>query len=163
RPSPRRSISGRPHSTGSIAGSGRRGHTNRRSLDGAATPRGGEKSTKRPKLSSRCRVESTTAGLSRHDALRILFMHAIDRRSFLGTSVRGLAAALAAGPTLLGRLAAAGDDAHSRPDTLFLTWQRDPTTTMTVQWVGTEVAPPDVHVCAATDTSAPWSNTHSTA
>jgi hypothetical protein len=27
-------------------------------------------------------------------------------------------------------------DATFRPDTLFLTWQRDPTTTMTVQWVG---------------------------
>jgi hypothetical protein len=28
------------------------------------------------------------------------------------------------------------DDAAFQPSTLFLTWQRDPTTTMTVQWVG---------------------------
>ena len=27
------------------------------------------------------------------------------------------------------------------PDTLFLTWQRDPTTTMTIQWVGPALAP----------------------
>jgi hypothetical protein len=30
-----------------------------------------------------------------------------------------------------------GDDPPFQPDTLFLTWQRDPTTTMTMQWVGT--------------------------
>ena len=30
------------------------------------------------------------------------------------------------------------DDATFQPTTLFLTWHRDPTTTMTVQWVGTK-------------------------
>jgi hypothetical protein len=70
-------------------------------------------------------------------------MVAVDRRSFLGTSVRGLAAALAAGPYLLGRLAAT-DAPGSHPDTLFLTWQRDPTTTMTVQWVGAAGEAPDI-------------------
>src|SRR5262249_5834896 len=28
------------------------------------------------------------------------------------------------------------DEKPFKPDTLFLTWQRDPTTTMTIQWVG---------------------------
>ena len=60
-----------------------------------------------------------------------------SRRAFLGTALAGLASGslLAAdapdGPPLKIR-----DDPPFRPDTLFLTWQRDPTTTMTVQWVG---------------------------
>lgn len=58
---------------------------------------------------------------------------AIDRRRFLGTG--GLAAALAAGPVALTR-AFTADPAALKPDTLFLTWFRDPTTTMVVQWVG---------------------------
>src|SRR5262249_40406590 len=33
-----------------------------------------------------------------------------------------------------------------RPSTLFLTWQRDPTTTMTVQWVGTAGETADTNV-----------------
>src|SRR4051794_18417711 len=28
------------------------------------------------------------------------------------------------------------DEKRFKPDTLFLTWQQDPTTTMTVQWIG---------------------------
>jgi len=64
-------------------------------------------------------------------------MFSPSRRLFLGTSLAALAA---------GRLVGADDSADAidkladdrpfRPDTLFLTWQRDPTTTMTVQWVG---------------------------
>ncbi len=64
-----------------------------------------------------------------------------SRRAFLGASLAGLAG---------GRLLAASpledikdtkgikdtDDPAFEPSTLFLTWQRDPTTTMTVQWVG---------------------------
>ena len=86
-----------------------------------------------------------------------------DRRSFLGTTVRGLAAALAAGPTLLGRLASATDDSRARPDTLFLTWQRDPTTTMTVQWVGADDTPPDILVSTATGEATSWNTTHTSA
>ncbi len=96
-------------------------------------------------------------------------MHTFDRRSFLGTTVRSLAAALAAGSALPGRPAAAFGDPLSRPDTLFLTWQRDPTTTMTVQWVGAEVTPPDIFVSTAEGATAPggeaapWSSTPTTA
>jgi purple acid phosphatase-like protein/calcineurin-like phosphoesterase family protein len=65
----------------------------------------------------------------------------LHRRGFLG----GLASVLAA-PAVFGqdkpKSAAAQpelplDEKPFNPDTLFLTWQRDPTTTMTVQWVGT--------------------------
>ncbi|HEX3870112.1 MAG TPA: twin-arginine translocation signal domain-containing protein, partial [Pirellulales bacterium] len=58
-------------------------------------------------------------------------MHALNRRDFLGMSLGGLAAAG------LGSAALAKDKkVPSGLDTLFLTWQRDPTTTMTVQWIG---------------------------
>jgi len=90
-------------------------------------------------------------------------MPPIDRRSFLGTTVRSLAAALAAGPALLGRPAVAFADPLARPDTLFLTWQRDPITTMTVQWVGAEGAPPDILVSTALGVPASWHTTHTTA
>jgi acid phosphatase type 7 len=67
-----------------------------------------------------------------------------SRRTFFGSSLAGLAA----GP-LFAQVPAtsARDEAPFQPDTLFLTWQRDPTTTMTVQWVGTpgETADPTVY------------------
>jgi hypothetical protein len=74
----------------------------------------------------------------------------LSRRSFFGASLAGFATA--------SQLAAQqppkktdnnqdkddkddkddkNDDFAFRPSTLFLTWQRDPTTTMTIQWVGT--------------------------
>src|SRR5262249_14006178 len=40
----------------------------------------------------------------------------------------------------------AGDDPAFQPTTLFLTWQRDPTTTMTVQWVGVNGETADTRV-----------------
>ncbi len=57
-----------------------------------------------------------------------------SRRAFLGSSLLGLGAA-----HLLGAdsLAAETEDSAFNPSTLFLTWQRDPTTTMTIQWIGT--------------------------
>jgi acid phosphatase type 7 len=62
-----------------------------------------------------------------------------DRRQFFGTGA-GLAAALAAGPALLraqrAELLPRPSEESTGPDTLFLTWQRDPTTTMTIQWIG---------------------------
>src|SRR5947209_7780385 len=73
-------------------------------------------------------------------------MNAIDRRGFLGTSVSSLAAALAAGPALLGQGPSSAGGATFKPDTLFLTWQRDPTTTMTVQWVGREAETDNTNV-----------------
>lgn len=64
-------------------------------------------------------------------------MFSPSRRLFLGTAFAGLGTAC-----LLGRdetippLPKASDDPPFHSDTLFLTWQRDPTTTMTVQWIG---------------------------
>src|SRR5262249_29556967 len=61
-----------------------------------------------------------------------------SRRAFLGTSLSGLATT-----PLFGADAPANPVPTEReifafqPDTLFLTWQRDPTTTMTIQWIGT--------------------------
>ena len=75
-------------------------------------------------------------------------MSSPSRRAFLGTSLAAFTS---------GRLLAADspaptpqrfvDDAAFQPSTLFLTWQRDPTTTMTVQWVGArgETADPTVY------------------
>ena len=55
-----------------------------------------------------------------------------DRRGFLSLST-----AFAAGPFLLGQDKPKDpEDSLFLPDTLFLTWQRDPTSTMTIQWVG---------------------------
>jgi hypothetical protein len=68
----------------------------------------------------------------------------LHRRSFLSSALGGLAAACSFGPGLQAQIvetkAEAKSPAPSRPDpdTLFLTWQRDPTTTMTIQWVGPE-------------------------
>ena len=65
-------------------------------------------------------------------------MVCLSRRSFLGASLAGLAA-----PALFGadqpteKTKQSADDPAFQPDTLFLTWQRDSTTTMTVEWVGT--------------------------
>jgi acid phosphatase type 7 len=75
-------------------------------------------------------------------------MSSPSRRAFLGSSLAAFTS---------GRLLAADppapapqrfpDDAAFQPSTLFLTWQRDPTTTMTVQWVGArgETADPTVY------------------
>src|SRR5260370_41953155 len=73
-------------------------------------------------------------------------MPLLHRRDFLGSSLGGLAAALSLGSTVWAQeparkneLAGVGEGRFA-PDTLFLTWQSDPTTTMTVQWVGPEIA-----------------------
>jgi hypothetical protein len=63
--------------------------------------------------------------------------HASSRRHFLTCSA-GLAASLGVS-RLLGqdvpKISPEGEK-RFKPDTLFLTWQRDPTTTMTIQWIG---------------------------
>ena len=64
-----------------------------------------------------------------------------SRRNFLASST-GFAAALAAGPMLLGR----EPTTSFAPDTLFLTWQRDPSTTMTVSWIGRTGDCPDATI-----------------
>lgn len=69
-------------------------------------------------------------------------MAGLDRRGFLNLSLGGLTAL-----SLGGKLSCSGADSglgsvpQGPHDSLFLTWQRDPTTTMTIQWVGQDVGP----------------------
>ena len=84
-------------------------------------------------------------------------MPSISRRAFLGASLTGLAA---------GRLFAQDkpaeatpkslDDAPFQPSTLFLTWQRDPTTTMTIQWIGATGETADTKVSYAAGKASAW-------
>jgi hypothetical protein len=78
-------------------------------------------------------------------------MSLLGRREFLGGSFGSLAAALAAGPHLLGKDVVAPANFGYSPDTLFLTWQQDPTTTMTIQWVAPagDLADPTISYTAA--------------
>lgn len=68
----------------------------------------------------------------------------IHRRDFLVSSLGGVAAALACSPRLFGQdspaLPALPADENPRfaPASLFLSWRKDPTTTMLIQWVGPE-------------------------
>jgi acid phosphatase type 7 len=93
-------------------------------------------------------------------------MSITTRRGFLASSL----CALAAGPALGAALkdepttnpadalapVKTADDPVFQPATLFLTWQRDPTTTMTVQWVGTVGETADTRVYYATRAAGPW-------
>jgi hypothetical protein len=64
-----------------------------------------------------------------------------SRRSFLGASFAGLTAGpLFGADSLAERLPEPRESFDFEPDTLFLTWQRDPTTTMTVQWIAAEAS-----------------------
>ena len=94
-------------------------------------------------------------------------MTAPSRRAFLRSSAGGLASVLFAGHRLNAaeplevapppRPVISPVPANLKPqDTLFLTWQRDPTTTVTVQWVGpTKDAPNTVRV-ATRDGNDTW-------
>src|SRR5262249_39563373 len=81
----------------------------------------------------------------------------LSRRAFLQASLAGLASTCglaadkpATQPT---------DGPSFKPNTLFLTWQRDPTTTMTIQWIGTRGETADTTIsysaAAAGDGSVP--------
>jgi hypothetical protein len=84
-------------------------------------------------------------------------MISISRRAFLGASLAGLT---------VGRvfarcqdavtLSKSTDDAPFQPSTLFLTWQRDPTTTVTIQWVGTIGETADWKITYATSKANTW-------
>jgi acid phosphatase type 7 len=63
-------------------------------------------------------------------------MSFFSRRLFLGASLVGVAGSMAWAQE--PKLRALPEDPAFHPDTLFLTWHTDPTTTMTVQWVGTQ-------------------------
>jgi hypothetical protein len=80
-------------------------------------------------------------------------MSSLTRRTFLGTSFVGLT-----GIPLCAqdRPAATVEDAPFQPSTLFLTWQGDPTTTMTVQWVGTAGETADTRVYYLPVAPAAW-------
>ncbi len=85
-------------------------------------------------------------------------MSPLSRRAFLGTSLACLATA---GHLAINRPFAAQfrDEPAFQPATLFLTWQRDPTTTMTIQWVGPpgETADTNIYYLPALDSlSASW-------
>src|SRR5437868_5107456 len=83
-------------------------------------------------------------------------MHAITRRAFLGAALGGLASVplLQAQPPATG-LEKVPEEPAYQPSTLFLTWQRDPTTTMTVQWVGARGETSDPNVYYTTDPNGP--------
>ena len=92
----------------------------------------------------------------------------MDRRHFLASSIGGLAA-LSLGPSLLGQEKKGGKAAKAAPPpevnkdplaSLFLTWQQDPTTTMTVQWVGADSAT-DASIQYAPLEAAEWKTTNS--
>jgi hypothetical protein len=80
-----------------------------------------------------------------------------SRRAFLGASLAGLASVPLLGETNLAQ--AQSDDFAFQPSTLFLTWQRDPTTTMTIQWIGTRGETADTQIYYLPMTApkvAPW-------
>jgi acid phosphatase type 7 len=84
-------------------------------------------------------------------------MFSVSRRAFLGASLAGLA-----GSQLFGAEPSAEpvtkvpDDPPFQPGTLFLTWQRDPTTTMTVQWIGATGETADTTVSYAEPKATKW-------
>ncbi len=89
-------------------------------------------------------------------------MNAPNRRAFLCASAGGLASVLlpdhgcAAAPPEVAPAPRAVETlpTNLKPqDTLFLTWQRDPTTTATVQWIGPAQAVPE-HVRVASHTGS---------
>src|SRR5438477_3191174 len=84
-------------------------------------------------------------------------MHAITRRAFLGAALGGLASVplLQAQPPATG-LEKVPEEPAYQPSTLFLTWQRDPTTTMTVQWVGARGETSDTNVYYTAEQIGPW-------
>ena len=88
-----------------------------------------------------------------------------SRRTFLGTSLAGLLASpiAAAGAFADPVEKAAPDDPTFHPETLFLTWQRDPTTTMTVQWIGTQGETADTKISYAEKAETKWLTNATTA
>src|SRR5947209_3628077 len=84
-------------------------------------------------------------------------MHSVSRRAFLGATLAGLASGHVhrAQPAAVTTLEKVVEFAAFQPSTLFLTWQRDPTTTMTVQWVGARGETCDTNVYYSTDLGGP--------
>jgi hypothetical protein len=85
-------------------------------------------------------------------------MFSLSRRNFLGCSLAGLlpGVAFGAAPPPRPFPAKERDDPAFQPSTLFLTWQRDPTTTMTVQWVGVRGETSDSTIYYSSDRDDRW-------
>jgi hypothetical protein len=84
-------------------------------------------------------------------------MPSVSRRAFLGASLAGLASGpLYAADPISDLFSKLVDEPAFQPSTLFLTWQRDPTTTMTVQWVGTRGETADTKVYYAPAATGPF-------
>jgi acid phosphatase type 7 len=99
-------------------------------------------------------------------------MIAVSRRAFLGGALAGLASGQLLGadkpvesppPPVTDNIKKYGDDAPFQPNTLFLTWQRDPTTTMTIQWVGTTGETLDTKIAYAVAKEESWQTQSTTA
>ncbi len=89
-----------------------------------------------------------------------------SRRAFLGASLLGLTSGHLLRADVTGEGVESSEGTPFRPDTLFLTWQRDPTTTMTVQWIGTPGETSDTAVSYAplkVDTVGRWPSQPATA
>jgi hypothetical protein len=90
---------------------------------------------------------------------------ALTRRSFLHASLAGCAT-LATGRLLaqdkadsaspVVQIASSSEIPPFQPSTLFLTWQRDPTTTMTIQWVGTKGETADTSITYSPIKTVHW-------
>jgi acid phosphatase type 7 len=84
-------------------------------------------------------------------------MLSTTRRAFLGTVIGGLTSSrILAIDEPSKDSSRPRDEAPFQPETLFLTWQRDPTTTMTVQWVGAVGETGDTGVSYAAAREGRW-------
>lgn len=83
-------------------------------------------------------------------------MDSLDRRDLLTASLMGLGAVVIPGVAGSSWFLPDPPKDPARPDTLFLTWQRDPTTTMTIQWIGREKDHPDSEIFYAPRISPNW-------
>ncbi len=82
-------------------------------------------------------------------------MSQFDRRDLLAASLAGLGGVLLTNPAS-GQWFTSVPKDGARPDTLFLTWQRDPTTTMTIQWIGKAKDYPKNDIYYAPLGPTPW-------
>ena len=63
---------------------------------------------------------------------------------------------------VIDKLSRLNEDYAFKPSTLFLTWFRDPTTTMTVQWVGARGETADTTVYYSSALVGPWQSQKAT-
>jgi hypothetical protein len=84
-------------------------------------------------------------------------MSSLTRRAFLGASLTGLASSSGLRADIVADILARQPDYPPyQPNCLFLTWQRDPTTTMTVQWIAARGETADTSVYYSPGSSISW-------